>query len=134
MATDTLLRGLCVHLLWLVPLALLAGRFYWPKRVSWLVIVLITAGSSWVLDSKVEELRVEKPFAEYKRCSAANANRYWDGDECERHFVDFFAAYPNRRWMPGIICLLFFLPFYGVLRYAVDNMDKDGGNGMADSD
>jgi hypothetical protein len=134
MAMDTLISGLCVTLLWVIPVALLVARFYWPKRVSWLAIVLITAGSSWVLDSKVEELRVEKPFEEYKKCSAANAHRYWDGDGCERRFVDFFAAYPNRRWMPGIIFLLFFLPFYGVVRYAVDNMDKEGADDMADSD
>ena len=66
-----------------------------------------------VLDSKVEELRTEAPFEEYKKCSAAQRVS-WDGEGCERRFVDFFAAYPNRRWMPGIICLLFFLPFYVV--------------------
>ena len=36
---------------WLVPLVLLAARFYKPKIVSWWLVVIATASFSWLFDS-----------------------------------------------------------------------------------
>jgi len=110
---STVLTNLCEALMWGIPLLLLVGRFCWPRRLPWWVVVLGAACASWILYEAQIQLRYGVLLDEVAACQAAGAGG--PPPECPMALVDYWDLPAYLRWAPGITSLVLLLPVYGAV-------------------
>ena len=98
-----------------IPALLLACRFFWPHRLGWLYIVIITATSSCLLVS----MSVHFGYEAHVGTELASCQTLLLSDpraDCPLGSYDVLVPVWYLRWMPGMLCLSILLPLYGLLR------------------
>jgi len=106
------LQFLCWGLVIGTPAILLAARFFWPLRMSWWLVLVATAILGTLLDASSDYLG---PRADYERqdaCFTASQQQL-SASECVLSFYDVWVLPISVKWIPGVLCLVAWLPFYG---------------------
>lgn len=108
-ALQFLCRGLTIG----APAILLAARFFWPRRVPWWLVVGVTAVLSTLLDAATDYLGPRADLERDDACFAAHEQRPLE-TECEFWTYDVWVLPMHAKWIPGLLILMAWLPFYGL--------------------
>lgn len=107
------LQILCWGLFIGAPAILLAARFYWPRRVQWWLVVVVTAILSTLLSTSSDYLGPRAHFEWQDACVEASLQRPSE-QECAFWTYDVWVLPMHLKWIPGFLCLVAWLPLYGL--------------------
>jgi hypothetical protein len=99
------------------PFMLLTCRFFWPTRVRWWMVVVLTGCASWLLCELQLHFKERALLDAQEKCLAAAAVDPPPGRDCPLPLADYRDLPTYERWVPGIVWLVLLLPAYGVANF-----------------
>src|SRR5688572_24146223 len=113
---STVISKACEALIWVLPVILLAVRFFWPNRMPWWLLVALVAVCSSLLVTVVQNLTFKVQEETLAACLADPPVAPSPAVEpCPLWLLDYYFPPWYLRWISGFFALALLLPIYGLL-------------------